>query len=62
MDLETAILSGVRQKEKDRYHLTSLMCEIQKEMMQVNLHDKKRLIDPENKFTVAGGKSRGRDS
>ena len=28
MDLETVILSEVRQKEKDKYHMISLICRI----------------------------------
>ena len=28
MQLETVILSAVSQKEKDKYHMTSLICEI----------------------------------
>jgi len=31
------------------------MCEIEKGMMQMNLHNRKRLIDVENEFMVAGG-------
>ena len=36
MDLETIILSEVSQKEKDKYHVTSLICGIQN-MTQMNL-------------------------
>ena len=28
MDLDIIILSEIRQKEKDRYHMTSLICRI----------------------------------
>ena len=30
MDLKIIILSGISQKEKDRYHMISLICRIQK--------------------------------
>ena len=62
MNPEIAILSEVRQKENEGNHMTSLMCEIKKGMMQMNLHNRKRLIDLENEFMVAGGFMRGRDS
>ena len=55
MNPEIAILSEVRQKENEGNHMTSLMCEIKKGMMQMNLHNRKRLIDLENEFMVAGG-------
>ena len=57
MNPEIAILSEVRQKENEGNHMTSLMCEIKKGMMQMNLHNRKRLIDLENEFMVAGAPS-----
>ena len=44
-----------RKKENEGNHMTSIMCEIEKGMMQMNLHNRKRLIDLENEFMVAGG-------
>ena len=55
MNLEIVILSEVRQKGNEGYHRSSIMCEIEKGMMQMNLHNRKRLIDVENEFMVAGG-------
>ena len=37
MDLESFILSEVSQTEKEKYHMASLICEIWKEMIQMNL-------------------------
>ena len=51
MDLETGILSEVSQTEKEKYCMTSLICGIQKEMMQMNLQNRKRLT--ENKLMTA---------
>ena len=34
MDLEIIILSEVSQIEKEKYHMTSIICEIEKEMVQ----------------------------
>ena len=39
MDLESVILREVSQT-KEKYHMTSLICVIQKEMIQMNLPDK----------------------
>ena len=36
-DLDIVILSEVSQTEKEKYHMTSLICGIEKEMIQVNL-------------------------
>jgi len=41
MDLEIIILSEIRQKEKDKYHMISLICRIYN-MMQMNLFTKQR--------------------
>ena len=61
MDLEIVILSEVSQTEKEKYHMTSLICGIQKEMIHVNLlKDKKRLTDLENKCLVTEGEGWGK--
>ena len=55
MDLESVLLSEVSQTEKEKYHMTSLTCGIQKEMIQMNiLQNRKRLTDLENELMVAG--------
>ena len=42
MDLEFIILSEVSQTNKDKYHMVSLICEIWKKMMQMNLFTKQK--------------------
>ena len=37
MDLETVILSEASHTEKKNYHMTHLMCGIEKEMIQIDL-------------------------
>ena len=37
MDLESIIVSEESQTEKEKYHMTSLMCGNYKEMIQMNL-------------------------
>ena len=49
------------QTEKEKYCMTSLICEIYKEMMQMNLQ-KQRQTHWLNEFVVARGKDGGRDS
>ena len=39
MDLECSMQSKISQKEKDKYHMISLICGIQK-TKQMNKHDK----------------------
>ena len=56
MDLGSVILSEVNQTEKEKYHITSLRCGIEKEMIRMNLQNRKRLTDLENELTVAGGR------
>ena len=58
MDLESVILIEIREKVK--YHMTSLMCGIQKETMQMNLQNRKTLTDLENKLMVASERDGGR--
>ena len=40
MDLETVILSEVNQTEKEKYPIISLICRLQKEVIQMNLFTK----------------------
>ena len=56
MDLETVILSEESQTEKEKYPMTSLIYGMQKEMTEMNLQNRKRLIGLQNEFTVARGK------
>ena len=44
MDLESVILSKVSQMEKENYHMTALICGIEKEMIQMNLLAKQKEI------------------
>ena len=56
MDLETVILSEESQTEKEKYPMISLIYGMQKEMTEMNLQNRKRLIGLQNEFTVARGK------
>ena len=56
MDLETVILSEESQTEKEKCPMTSLIYGMQKEMTEMNLQNRKRLIGLQNEFTVARGK------
>ena len=47
MDLESVILSEVSQTEKEKYHMTSLKSGIAKEMRQMNLQNRERLVNRE---------------
>ena len=42
MDLEIVILSEVSQTEKERYPIISLICRLQKEVIQMNLFTKQK--------------------
>ena len=53
IDLEIVILSEVTQTEKEKYHMTSLIC---KEMIQMNLQDENRHTGLEDKLLVVRGK------
>jgi len=57
MELETPILSELSQKEKDKYHMISLICGIQY-TAQMNLSTEKKLMDLENRLVVARGRGR----
>ena len=52
MELETLILSEVSQKEKDKYHMISLITGI-KYTAQMNLSTEKKIIDLENRLVAA---------
>ena len=41
--------------------MTSLICGIEKEVIQMNLENRKRLTDLENELMVAGGEGRVKD-
>ena len=56
MDLESVMLSEIIQTEKEKYHMTSLIWTICKEMIQRNLQSRKRLTDLENERMAAEGK------
>ena len=59
MELETLMLSEVSQKEKDEYHMISLISGIVY-MAQMNLSQKRnKLVDLENRFVVAKGEGEG---
>ena len=60
MDLESTILSEASQTEKEKYCMTFLICGLQKEMMQMNLQNRKRLTDLENKLMAAKEEEWGR--
>ena len=62
MDLEIIILSEVSQKEKDKYHMISLICVIQN-MTQMNLFTKQKQIHRHREKTCGcqGGGGWGRD-
>ena len=52
MDLEIATLSEVSQTE-EKYHMTSLICGLEKEMKQTYLQNRRRFIDLETELMVA---------
>ena len=58
MELETLILSEVSQKEKDKYHMISLISGIS-HMAQMNLSTEKKIMDLENRCVVAKGEAEG---
>ena len=57
-ELETLVLSEVSQKEKDKYHMISLICRTSY-MAQMNLSTEKKLTDLENRLVVAKGEGEG---
>uniref|UniRef100_A0A8D1UT88 DUF1725 domain-containing protein n=1 Tax=Sus scrofa TaxID=9823 RepID=A0A8D1UT88_PIG len=58
MELETLILSEVSQKEKDKYHMISLISGIQY-TAQMNVSTEKKIMDLENRLVVAKGEREG---
>ena len=54
MELETLILSEVSQKEKDKYHMISLIPGIQY-TVQMNVSTEKKIMDLENRLAAARG-------
>ena len=52
MDLEINILSEIRQKEKDKYHMISLICRIYN-MIQMNLFTKQKQTQRHREQTCA---------
>ena len=59
IELEILILSEVSQKEKDKYHMISLLSAI-KYMAQKNFFTEKKIMDMENRL-VGLPKGRGRE-
>ena len=61
MDLEFITLSEESHTKKDKYHMISLICRILKKMIQMNLQNRNRLTNVEDKFMVTKGDRGGRD-
>ena len=57
MQIQMLILSKVSQKEKDKYHIMSLISVIYYKA-QMNLSTEKKLMDLENRLVVAQGEGR----
>ena len=51
MELETLTLSEIRQKEKDKYHMISLICGT-KYTAQMNLSTEKKIMGLENRLAT----------
>ena len=58
MELETLILSEVSQKEKDKYHVISLISRIYY-VAQMHLSEEKKLMDLEKRFVAAWWEGEG---
>ena len=58
MDLKSVSYRVSQTEEK--YHMTSLICGISKDMIQKNLQNTKRFTDLENELTVVGGRDGGK--
>ena len=52
VELETLILSEISKKEKDKYHMISLICGI-KYTAQMNLSTEKKIMDMEKRLVFA---------
>ena len=59
MELEILILSEVSQKEKDKYHVMSLICGIKVRHKWTYPQNRNRPMDMENRLVVATGKGEG---
>ena len=61
MDLEGTMASEIRQSEKDKYHVISLMCGLQgtKQTKKKRDKPKDRLLTVENKLMVTSGEVGG---
>ena len=61
MELQTFILSEVSQKEKDKYHMISLISgfKLCQTYAYANLSTEKKLMDLENRHLVAKGDGEG---
>jgi len=59
MDTDITILSEIKQTEKDKYHMISLMCGIKKKIYLAYLQSRKRLTDIGNKLWLPKGKGQG---
>lgn len=59
MDLGRIMLSEIAQKEKDKNHMISLMCNI-KQKVTNELTNKNKLIDTDNRMVVTIGEEGGR--
>ena len=57
MQIQMLIVSKVSQKEKDKYHIMSLISVIYYKA-QMNLSTEKKLMDLENRLVVAQGEGR----
>ena len=58
MEIETLILSEISQKEKDKYHMISLISGISY-TAQMNLSTEKKIMDLQNRLVVAKGEGEG---
>ena len=58
MEPETLILSEISQKEKDKYHMVSLISDILY-TAQMNVSKEKKIMDLENRLVVAQGEREG---
>ena len=58
MELETLILNEVSQKEKDKYHMISLISGISY-LAQVNLSTEKKILDMEKRLVIVKGDGLG---
>ena len=58
VELETLILSEASQKEKDKFHMISLIFVISY-MAQMNLSIEKKIMGLENRLVVAKGEGEG---